>query len=359
MPIRALLLLAAIALAAAPVEAQRPESGTNWRTDVPCTAGHNPALVVSDSATEMRVSECVRAHCVTLQGGGRVCTCTRDTTIVVRVESGGLMMREWPADYSLAGNPESLRAMQGDLDGDGNGEIIVFELTSVSNGLGVRHGRLSILDGRNRSLPPVRVNVQDFDPEGSFVRPARGGDCRLIATRWSELPDARRGEGMYLIGQWMRYRPGRLEHDPDRPVVVRRLLDSFAGARWSTPNAPFAHLRHRDAQAHAGHGMPPLPRHVRTEEGAFRRVRGDTVVVALEPNVISGHTLGDFHREEDGWIFTAWLVDGETGRPYPPGYWPSDERWLDGVPVRQGTYVKDRERTVFVLTIRPRTASQP
>lgn len=359
MPIRALLLHAAIALAAAPVEAQQPASGTNWRTDVPCTAGRDPALVVSDSATEMRVPGCVRAHCVLLHGGGRVCSCTSDTTIVTRLESEGRTTHEWPADYSLAGALESLGAMQGDLNGDGLGETIVSELQAVSTGLGIRHSRLSIFDGRNPARPPVQVTVQDFDPAGSFVRPARGGDCRLIATRWGELTDPERGEGMYLVGQWMRYRPGRLEHDPDRPVVVRRLLDSFARARWSTPHAPFAHLRHRDAQAHAQHGMPPLPRHVRTEEGAFRRVRGDTIVVALEPNVISGHTLGDFHREEDGWIFTTWLVDGETGRPYPPGYRPSDERWLDGVPVRQGSYANDQDRTVFVLTIRPRTASRP
>jgi hypothetical protein len=357
MPIRALLLLAALALAAAPAQAQPRASAEAWRTDVPCTAGDEPALVVSDSATERHVPGCVRAHCVDLYGGGRVCTCTRDTTIVVRLESGGETVREWPADYSLAGAPESLGAVQGDLDGDGDGETIVSELTAVSNGLGVRHYRLSIFGDASR--PPVQVNVQDFDPHGSFVRPARGGECRLIATRWAELPDPERGEGMYLVGQWMRYRPGRLEHEPDRPIVVRRLLNSFAAARWDTPGAPFAFLRHRDARAHAGHGMPPLPRHVRTEEGAFRSMRGDTVVVALEPNVISGHTLGDFHREEDGWIFTAWLVDGATGRPYPPGYRPSDERWLDGVPVRQDTYVKDEERTVFVLTIRPRTASRP
>lgn len=359
MPFRLLLLLATVFLAAAPVEAQRPAPNTNWRTDVPCTAGDDAALAVADSATEMRVPGCVRAHCVLLQGGGRVCSCTGDTTIVTRLESGGRTMYEWPADYFLASAPESLGAMQGDLDGDGLGETIVSELQTVGNGLGIRHYRLSIFDGRDPARAPVQVAVQDFDPAGSFVRPARGGDCRLIATRWSELSDARRGEGMYLIGQWMRYSQGRLEHDPDRPVVVRRLLNSFADARGSTPGAPFAHLRHPDARAHAQHGMPPLPRHVRTEEGVFRRVRGDTVVVALEPNVISGHTLGDFHREEDGWIFTVWLVDGETGRPYPPGYRPSNERWLDGVPVRQGSYVKDKERTVFVLTIRPRTASQP
>lgn len=359
MPIRALLLLAAVFLAAAPATAQPRASAEAWRTDVPCTAGDDAALTVADSATETRVPGCVRAHCVLLYGGGRVCSCTGDTTIVTRLETGGRTTYEWPADYSLASAPESLGAMQGDLDGDGLGETIVSELMTVGNGLGIRHYRLRIFDGRAPARAPVQVDVQDFDPSGSFVRPARGGECRLIATRWGELTDPVRGEGMYLIGQWMRYREGRLEHDPARPVVVRRMLNSFAGARWSTPGAPFAHLRHRDARAHAGHGMPPLPRHVRTEEGAFRRVRGDTVVVALEPNVISAHTLGDFHREEDGWIFTVWLVDGETGRPYPPGYRPSDERWLDGVPVRQGSYVEDRERTVFVLTIRPRTASQP
>ncbi len=164
---------------------------------------------------------------------------------------------------------------------------------------------------------------------------------------------------MYLIGQWMRYRDGRLEHDPDRPVVVRRLLNSFLQARWNTPHAPFAHLRHPDAQAHAEHGIGALPRLVRTQEGTFRHMRGDTVTVALEPNEISRHTLGDFHRPDDGWLFTALLIDGATGRPYPPGYHPADERWLDGVPVRQLTYANGRDRTVSLLVVRPRDEARP
>lgn len=359
MPFPPLLLLAAVFFAAAPVEAQRPTSSTNWRTDVPCTAGDDPALTVADSATDARVPGCVRAHCVMLHGGGRVCSCTGDTTIVTRLESGGRTTHEWLADYSLAGAPESLRAMHGDLDGDGLGETIVSELQTVGNGLGIRHYRLSIFDGRDPARPPVQVAVQDFDPAGSFVRPARGGDCRLIATRWSELSDARRGEGMYLVGQWMRYRDGRLEHDPDRPVVARRLLNSFANARWRTPGAPFAHLRHTAAEVRQDNAVGALPRLVRTQQGTVRRVRGDTVDVALEGREFARYNLGDFFREEDGWVFTSWLVDGATGRPYPAGYLPTDRRWPEGASVRVPTYSNGRDRTVKLIHIQPPTASQP
>lgn len=359
MPVRPFLLLAVVFLAAAPVTAQPGPSAEAWRTDVPCTAGDDAPLTVADSATEMRVPGCVRAHCVLLHGGGRVCSCTGDTTVVTRVETGGRTTYEWPADSFLASAPESLGAMQGDLDGDGLGETIVSELQTVGNGLGIRHYRLSIFDGRDPSRAPVQVAVQDFDPSGSFVRPAGGGVCRLIATRWSELPDARRGGGMYLVGQWMRYREGRLEHDPGRPVVARRLLNSFANARWSTPGGPFAHLRHSAAEVRRDNAVGPLPRLVRTQEGTVRRVRGDTVDVALEGREYARYALGDFFREEDGWVFTSWLVDGATGRPYPAGYLPADRRWPEGESVRVPTYSNSRDRTVSLIFIQPPTASQP
>lgn len=341
------LLLFAVPAAAQP---------SSWRTDVPCTTGRNPALVVADTAVPAQATGCVRAHCIALRDGRRVCACTGDTAVTVRLEENGRVVHEWDADYSLASAAESLGALQGDLDGDGRAETVVREWTDMSNGLGIRYYRLSVFDGRDPARAPVRVGVHDFEPGGSFVRPAGGGDCRLIATRWTELDDPRRGQGMYLVGQWMRYRDGRLEHDPDRPVVARRLLNSFADTRFRTPNSPFAHLRHRDAEVRRDNGIPLPARLVRTDEGSIRRVRGvfgDSLTLYLEPNIVASHSLGDFYRQEDGWLFVTWLVDGATGRPYPPGYQPSDRRWLQDVPTRLMTY-RAEDRTVFVIIVRPR-----
>ncbi|HEX6039572.1 hypothetical protein [Longimicrobium sp.] len=359
-PLALILVLAALSLAApGAAHAQRTASAGAWRTDVPCTQGRNPALAVSDTSVGTQVPGCVRAECVTLPNGRRACSCTGDTIITVRLEENGRVVHEWPSDHSMSGSPQSLRALTGDLDGDGHAETIVAEWQDMSNGLGIRYYELRIFDGRDLARAPMRIAVRDFEPDGSFVRPAAGGDCRLIATRWQELSEPRRGEGMYFVGQWMRYRDGRLEHDPDRPVVVRRLLNSFENARGSTPGAPFAYLRHRDARAHAGHGIPAPPRLTRTEDGTFLRVRGDTVSLDLPPDVVSGHTLGDFYRDDDGWIFTTWLIDGATGRPYPAGYQPSDERWLDGHPVRLATHSDGQGRTVYFVVAHPPGAARP
>jgi hypothetical protein len=340
-------------LAAVPVAAQPSASTTPWRTDVPCTTGLRPALAVADPPSEAQVAGCVRAQCIALPDGRRVCTCMGDTTVTVRVEADGRTLHEWPADHSLAGAPESLRALVGDLDGDGRAELAVAEWQTTGNGLGISYHRLSIFDGRDATRAPVRVQVQDFTPDGSFVRPADGGGCRLIATRWNQLRDARRGWGMYLIGQWMRYRDGRLEHDPTRPVIARRLLDRLADARGRTPGEPFAHLRHGDAEVRPNHDAGSLPPLAARRAGTILTSRGDTVQVALA----SGETV----RFQQGTVFsdaheqtTAWLVDGATVRPYPEGYAPADPRWLEGVPVTVATY-RNEAGTVHLLIIHPPT----
>lgn len=350
---RSFLLIALALLIGMPAAAQ-PAGSTNWRTDVPCTAGRNAPLTVADSSVETRVPGCVRARCITLRGGRRVCSCTGDTTIVMRVMADGRTTHEWPADYSMAGSAESLRAMTGDLDADGRPELIVSEWMDMSNGLGIRFYRLSIFSGADPARAPLRVNVDDFDPAGSFVRAARGGPCWLIATRWTELRDARRGEGMYFTGQWMRYRDGRLEQDLQRPVVVRRLLNSFRP--WDVPGGPFAHFRDRRAESWTGPFaiLPPL---AETRTGSIMRVKHDTVDVAITPHNIAvfGSVGAMGYSDDDGNTVSTLLVDGATGRPWPRGYNPAPD-WLQLAPVTIRTY-RDEGRIVHLLVVGPEPAA--
>ncbi|HEU4885715.1 MAG TPA: hypothetical protein VFT45_26000 [Longimicrobium sp.] len=307
-----------------------------WRTDVPCTAGRNPAIVVTDSSGEARVPGCARARCVTLPDGRRVCSCASDTTQALRVIANGQTVHEWPADYSMAGSAGSLRPMTGDLDADGRAELIVSEWMDQSNGLGINYYRLSIFSGADPARPPLRVNVDDFDPRGSFARPAGGGPCRLIATRWTELRDPRRGAGMYFTGQWMRYRDGRLEHDLERPVVVRRLLNSFRP--WEVPGGPLAHFRDPRAEAWSG-PVAMLPPYAATRAGFILRVRADSVEVSVPHNGITvfSYVGAQGYSDNDGNNVSALLVDGATGRPWPRGYNPAPD-WMRRAPVTIRTY---------------------
>lgn len=352
MIIRTAVLLACAALLAAAPAAAQPASGEAWRTDVPCTAGRSPALTVAAAPAEAQVPGCVRAHCIALPDGRRVCTCTGDTTIALRVEADGRTQHEWPADYSLAGSPDALRALTGDLDGDGRAETIVAEWQGTSNGLGVSYHELSIFDGRDAARAPLRVQVQEFTPGGSFVRPAAGGGCRLVVTRWEGGSEPGRGGGTYLVGRWMRYGDGRLEHDATRPVVARRLLNRFANVRGSTPGEPFAHLRHRDARAWPADGRGSLPPLAGRRAGTVRTSHGDTLEIALESGETVRYQRGAVFGEEHGQTVAS-LVDGTTGRPYPDGYVPADPRWLDGAAVTVATY-RDEFVTEHRIIIHPR-----
>ncbi len=338
-------------LSASPVIAQSSSAVRPWQTDVPCAAGPNPGLTVAEAPRETKMPGCVRAWCITAPDGRRACSCTRDTTIVVRVEAEGRVVSEWPADYSLAGTPESLAAVLVDLDGDVLRELVVAELQAVGNGLGIRHYRLSILDPNLPPGMPVRVNVQDYDPAGSFVRRA-GGPCRLIATRWTELLHERRGRGMYFTGQWMRYRDGRLWHEPDRPVVVRRLLNGFRP--WDVPGGPLAHFRDRRAQAWDRTPLLLPPFAGRRGNATIHYGDADTLRGELAPNVTFTYSaIGTPQPMDEGWL-TAWLVDGATGRLYPPGYQAGEAGWLRRARAHIRTYAAtDEGESVHLIVLEP------
>jgi hypothetical protein len=343
MTVRFSLFATAALVSAAPAAAQPAQA---WRTDVPCTTGRNPAVTQADTPRDARVAGCARSRCIALPDGRRVCTCTADSGGTIRVEQGGRTVHTWPADYSLTGTPESLRVMRGDLDGDGRAELIVSEWMDMSNGLGIRYYRLSVVDGAHPERAPLQVNVDDFTPGGSFVRPAGGGECRLLATAWRELRDPRRGEGMYFTGQWMRYRGGRLEHDLQRPVVVRRLLNSFDREARGAPLASFT-----DRRAEAWNGVPAiLPPLAQTRRGTILRVREDTVDVALTPHETAFFRyVGASDHDDAGNAVINLLVDGATGRSWPRGYLPHPD-WLQLAPVTIRTY-RQEGRIVNMLVV--------
>jgi hypothetical protein len=150
---------------------------------------------------------------------------------------------------------------------------------------------------------------------------------------------------MYLVGQWMRYRDGRLEHDPERPVVVRRLLNSF---EREAGGAPLAHLRDR---AEAWDGLPlKLPPLAGRLRGTVLEVRGDTVAVPVTPQrTLELFDFGVTSADPDG-ARTFWLVDAATGRPYPPGYASADSTWLRGAPVEIMHY-RDEVEAVHLVVV--------
>lgn len=348
MTLRALALPLALAAAAASASTATAQTVTPWRTDVPCAAPRDVAR--PDSAN---LPGCARSWCAELPDGRRVCSCQGDTAASLRLEAQGRTVREWSADWTYM-EPSYFMAMATDLDGDGRAEVVVDQLEAISNGLGVEAHRITIVDGANPGAAPVQVSVNDARLTGSFVRPAAGGACRLVATTWGPLMDTRRGEGVYLVGTWMTYAGGAVRHDPDRPVVVRRLLDSFT--REDDPAAPFAYLRDRRAEAWT-RGLPlmlpPLAGRgagtirvtgkggyeVRLADGGLLRYAGQGGELALV--VDEGQAGGGA---------VAYFVDRATNRLYPEGYAAADEGWRDGKAVTVARY-EDRGSAVHLVIV--------
>lgn len=351
----AVLVAASAVDAASQASTRLNPPSREWRSDVSCTAGRNAAMTVAGEPVEAQVPGCFRAFCTQLADGRRVCNCLKDAEgddarEWMRVEEGGRVVNEWPTSSSHAGS-DWFRVLGGDLDADGKPETVVAQLRTVSNGLGVEYWSLTILDGRDPARTPLRAEVEDFDPSGSFVRPREGGSCRLLATRWDALRDPRRGPGMYLIGQWMRYEDGRFLHDTARPVVARRLLFSFD--RSDVAGAPFTHLRDRRAETLASGRIADLPPLAGSAHGTIRAARGDTLEVVLE----SGRTLRypGWPGEPvpgylpDGSVMAVWLVDALSRRAYPAGYFPADPAVLEGKGVTLRVYETYGSETHLLL----------
>lgn len=346
--IRILLAACVLALAAAPVRAQSAEA---WRTDVPCsTATPGPGDVpaqVSFHPRMMEVAGCPAARCIGLPDGRRVCSCGADTLVVTRVDDDGRLLSEWTDEnWDRSIDLYSLTVTRADLDGDARPELIVALSVPTEQRPGGRRYSVRIVDGADPARPPVRLMIDEYSPHGSLVRPAGGGPCRVLATRWQRLRGPNRAEGTYLVGQWMRYRAGRLEHDPDRPVVVRsrETLGGEAGL------GPLANLRTPHAQAWEGIPLWLPPRDGDPMRGTVLQVRADTVELSMTPQrIVQLYDSGVPYSVVAGVSHTFWLVDGATGRPYPFGYVSGDPDWLRGAPVEIISHRDDREAVHLVV----------
>lgn len=85
---------------------------------------------------------------------------------------------------------------------------------------------------------PLIFGVKEYGALGTIVPE---GDHVLILTTewlWLEDPQGKRGEGLYLVGQWWRYKSGELLPVVERPLMARRFLFSFESERYRTESNP-------------------------------------------------------------------------------------------------------------------------
>jgi len=280
-----------------------------------------------------------RGHCVALPHQVRICKMLSESDDTFLVERDGKRVGSWPGG-SYLGETSDFEVLLGDLDGDKRSELIVANRDSTSVGIGVSYWTIAIFPETEFSQfqPPLAFSVQEYGTSGTFV--STGGQVNILATRWESItdPKGRRGAGLYLVGEWWRYKSGELLPMLNRSAIVRRYLFSFERERWHTIDSdlkPYSWLAHFNAEPFRGDLLGPgsgskrgvLEASLVLEQGSDRRVMIVFIVDNEKPIVFNYPDEGVEDKENE----LRFLGDAASGRLYPRNYLPSrPEAWLNG-----------------------------
>jgi len=300
-----------------------------------------------------------KAHCVSLPTGVRVCKGLSESQDALVLEKDGTRVGTWPGIASL-GETSDFEVIQGDLDNDGKSELIVANHDSTSNGMAVNVYTISIFTAEavTNFAQPLTFCVEEYGSSGTFV--SHGSQVDILSTRWqwTNDPKGRRGNGLYLMGQWWRYVHGELVLSTNRTIPARRFLQSFADERDRTltdSTIPFKWLTGIRAETFL---IDPLLREKRESvtEGVITNVssvnKNDRRVLTIEFKPDTGASVSfnypqDFGDEVKG---LSYVGDWKKNKLFPSRYIPSSpDRWLKG---RRAIVVTYREAEEKVLWLR-------
>ncbi len=182
-----------------------------------------------------------KTACVALDAAARICQGLIDDDnggAKVIVQRSDETVGEWKSEVFL-GDATDFKVFSGDLDNDGQIELIVANRTAVSNGMGVNYWTLAILPFPvgAEELQPVQFQTEDFSVSAMFVPRRRSGGFDILTTDWETLPIKNPGNrtALYFVGRWSSYQNGTLT-PIDRPILVRRYLFIFERERLKNIN---------------------------------------------------------------------------------------------------------------------------
>ena len=298
-----------------------------------------------------------KAHCVSLPQGVRVCKGLSDPGDAFVLERDGTRIGTWPGIAQL-GETSDFEVLQGDLDNDGQRELIVANLDSTSVGIAVNVWTIYIFRGDLQSFePPLSFSVEEYGAFGTFV--TKGKRVEILATRWlwANDPKRRRGTGLYLAGRWWRYRKGELVPSTNRTILARRYLESFAAQRdksISSPRKPVTWLT--DPRAETFRVDPLLTHHKETAiEGVIKNVSSRitderiTLTIEFEPDDGAAVSFGYPQRDSAEMNGLTDIGDVRTNRIYPLRYIPtSPDQSLVGRRATVITYSDEKRRFLWL-----------
>lgn len=302
-----------------------------------------------------------KGHCVALRNRIRICKLVSDNADVFLVEKEGKALGTWHSQAFL-GATEEFEVLQGDLDGDRKPELIVANHDGTGVGMGIPVWTIAIFpDSDFRSFQlPLTFSVKEYGSFGTFV-PANGR-VNILTTNWISATDPRRGEGMYLVGQWWRYRSGELV-PLNRNTIARRYLFSFErerGNTYTSDRKPYQWLTNRSATAVTTEFITGVS--TSSKRGVIQSIStpekssSRAVKIAFQPDGEQTSTLV-YPRDDDDYESRELFVGDEvSGRIYPIGYLPLDpEKWLTGKRATLRTY---DDKRFEVLWLEPQTSTK-
>lgn len=208
---------------------------------------HAQKLASGAKPRAVKIAEMLDAHCTTLPGNTRVCKGRNANDEsgdgIFIIQRNGVKLGEIKGAISANGaSPESFFALSGDLDKNKSAELVIVDFGGQSNGLGVNYYTVNIFpDFQTKGFQtPLSFDTHEFGTEGTFRYDTKTNETLIMLSEWGgvNVPDAKRGGGTYFTGRFFRYQNGKLKPAAGRPILARRLLNSFARERARTDASP-------------------------------------------------------------------------------------------------------------------------
>ena len=113
----------------------------------------------------------------------RICKAISGAETSFVFELNGTDIGKWPAS-TYNGGDSTFELLGGDLDGDGNDQIVIADLAKISNGMGVHTWTISIFPNlQNFGFQrPLEFSVAEFGARGTFVKHPGKRRCQILVT---------------------------------------------------------------------------------------------------------------------------------------------------------------------------------
>jgi hypothetical protein len=311
-------------------------------------------VIKLDSPKETTLKDCAHAACVNVDKNLRICKCLKDnddsdSDAVFILERAGKSVLSWPTTAFL-GDTKSFEVLKTDLDSNGHDELIVANLNTVSNGMGVSYWTVAILENKAGNYQsPLLFDTQEYG-EGtiSFTTGSRYG--QILASEWCSNKDKKRGWGLYFVARWFNYKNGYLIPIKTKDVIARRYLFGFEKERLKKEkSAPLKWANHPQSENRKNDPLI-LPVVKEKVSGTVISIKKDSFLkLRLKIKLETGQEkefLYPFENYEEGAkdkpdLNKAINRLGEELKLYPENYLPVDaENWLVGKKISLITYPK-------------------